>query len=588
MTNLTSPLIGLSFLQRNSTILDMRQGVLNFPFFSSKLKNEDRTYPNVIEPILDPVETTLQPGKRTTIWVKSQIYTDNESTGIIQPSPLLENDEDLLICLALSSIQNYKHMVQISIFLDHPYNLKKGTHIANFSILTSEQTKHIRPVNPTSVRHLLNNSHDDAIHYINSLLKTSKTDEVNETYWFPTPQYSGNEKEHTPIQSRILNELRELEKLEKLNALENTSSRNQFLSNFDWTSSTLQPEAKQAVENLLVDFHDIFARHRFDIGINTDFKVQLTPLDNRPAYSQSFHAPINLKDNTLLELALLHKYGIITTLPFSKYASPIFAQRKPNGKQRLLVDLRKINTLIADDYINNNHPVSTLTDAAQHMAGKNLFCKLDYSQAYHCLQMADQQSIELLAFNFASRTFAYRRLAQGLSRSLSAFSSFILQYLDPVIKADQCAQYVDDIGIAANTPEQLIKNLQAVFQCLRKAGLKLSMAKCHFGVQEVDFLWTNNNNQWGCPSKTRDCQIPRKSQISTIQKSTSTIYWLFELLRKLHTQTGRTTHTVLPTTQNNWRQNQNSDCPWYHERLQGNKRSSRPMLPAGITSTITW
>ena len=51
-----------------------------------------------------------------------------------------------------------------------------------------------------------------------------------------------------------------------------------------------------------------------------------------------------------MELALLHKYGIITTLPFSKYASPIFAQRKPNGKLHLLVDLRKINTLITDDY----------------------------------------------------------------------------------------------------------------------------------------------------------------------------------------------------------------------------------------------
>ena len=163
MTNLTSPLIGLLFLQCNSTILDMHQGNLNFPFFSMQLKNEDRTYPNVIEPVLNPVETTLQPGKRTTIWVKSQIYTDNKARGIIQPSPLLENEEDFLFCPALSSTQTNKHMVQISSFLDHPYTLKKGTHIANFSISTPEQTKHIRPVNPTSVRHLLNNSHDDAI-----------------------------------------------------------------------------------------------------------------------------------------------------------------------------------------------------------------------------------------------------------------------------------------------------------------------------------------------------------------------------------------------------------------------------------------
>ena len=230
-TNLTSPLIGLLLLQRNSTILDMRQGILNFPFFSMQMKNEDRTYPNVIEPIKNPVDTTLQPGKRTTIRVKSQIYIENEATGIIQPSPFQEIDDEFLICRAISSTQNNKHMVQISNFLDHPYTLKKGTHMAKFSILTPEQTKHIRPVNPTSVRHLLNNNHDDAIHYINSLFKTSKIDEVKETYWFPTPQNPGNEKEHTPIQTRILNELRELEQLEKLNSLDNIESRNRFLSN---------------------------------------------------------------------------------------------------------------------------------------------------------------------------------------------------------------------------------------------------------------------------------------------------------------------------------------------------------------------
>ena len=116
--------------------------------------------------------------------------------------------------------------------------------------------------------------------------------------------------------------------------------------------------------------------------------------------------PIYLKEDLNVELTLLNKYGIITVAPFSKYASPRFAQRKPNGKLRLLVDLGKINNLIADDYTNNKHPVSTLSDAAQHLAGKSLFCKLDCSQAYHCLQMADQRSVEMLAFNSASRTFA--------------------------------------------------------------------------------------------------------------------------------------------------------------------------------------
>ena len=234
--------------------------------------------------------------------------------------------------------------------------------------------------------------------------------------------------------------MNELKDKEKLNPQECTESREKFLKLFVCPDKLFTGTKKQAIEDILVDYHDIFARHRMDIGMNTEFKVKLSPKDDKTVYGQNLPMPIHLKEDLIVELAIMHEYGIITALPFSKYASPIFAQRKPNAKLRLLVDLRKINSLIADDYTNNNHPVSTLPDAAQHLAGKSLFCKLDCSQAYHCLQMADQRSVEMLAFNFASRTFAYKRLAQGLSTSVSALSSFMRGYLDPVPKADQCAE----------------------------------------------------------------------------------------------------------------------------------------------------
>ena len=327
----------------------------------------------------------------------------------------------------------------------------------------------------------------DLTAYLNELLRTSKLEQQNNTVWFPTPENPGKLEDHTPIQTRILKELNELEDKEKLNPHESTESRNKFLKQFDWTDTLLTETEKQAIEDLLVDYHDIFARHRMDIGMNTQFKVKLAPKDDKAVYSQNPPMPIHLKEDLIVELTLMHKYGINTVLPFSKYASPIFAQRKPNGKLCLLVDLRKINSLIADDYTNNNHPVSTLSDAAQRLAGKSLFCKLDCSQAYHCLQMADQRSVEMLAFNFASRTFAYKRLAQGLSRSVSAFSSFMREYLDPVVKADHCDQYVDDIGIAANNATDLTRNNLSVFKCIREAALKLTIDKCHFGVRQVEF-----------------------------------------------------------------------------------------------------
>ena len=241
---------------------------------------------------------------------------------------------------------------------------------------------------------------------------------------------------------------------------------------------------------------------------------------------------IHLKEDLIVELALMHKYRIITVLPFSKYASPIFAQRKPNGNLRLLVDLRKINTLIADEYTNNVHAVSTLSDAAQHLAGKSLFCKLDCSQAYHCLQKADQRSVEMLAFNFASRTFAYKRLAQGLSRSVSAFSSFMREYLDPVFKADQCAQYVDDIGIAANNATDLTRNIRAVFQCIRNAGLKLTIEKCHFGVRQVEFLGRTISSEGVSPQAHKIQFFLKKTEIPHIERSFTAVSGLRKTLQK--------------------------------------------------------
>ena len=61
--------------------------------------------------------------------------------------------------------------------------------------------------------------------------------------------------------------------------------------------------ARRTIEELLVEFLDIFARHRFDRGINNDFKVKLTTIDESPANSQNLPISINLKEDITVELA---------------------------------------------------------------------------------------------------------------------------------------------------------------------------------------------------------------------------------------------------------------------------------------------
>ena len=470
-------------MRHNSVVIDTTHGLIHYPHLTMQVKSA--LSQTSIKPQAVLIHDSITIPQMTTKTITAFVDHTSEwnTTGTVTPVEKITETASLLISHSMSTIFDRKIAVRATNTTESPYTINKNTQIAEFSVVTPEQSNFIKPVD-MAVLSMIPEGDPDLTTYLTELLRTNKPDQQTNTFWFPTHENPGNTEEQTPIQTRILKELRELQQKEKLNPKDDNESRIEFLKRFDWTDTLLNEDEKHAVEDILVEYHDIFARHRIDIGMNTEFKVRLTPNDEKAVYSQSLPMLIHLKEDLIVELALMHKYGIITVLPFSKYANPIFAQRKPNGKLRLLVDLRKINTLIADDYTNNDHPVSTLSDAAQHLAGKSLFCKLDCSQAYHCLQMADQRSVEMLAFNFACRTFAYKRLAQGLSRSVSAFSSFMREYLDPVVKADQCAQYWNrSQQCYGSYPEQ-----SGSLPVHSQRRIKLTIEKCHFGVRQVEFL----------------------------------------------------------------------------------------------------
>ena len=94
---------------------------------------------------------------------------------------------------------------------------------------------------------------------------------------------------------------------------------------------------------MVVRFQIIYARHRLDLGKNTNSPVKLTPEHNLLVYTLYATTPILFRDELIIEFALMQNYDIISTLPFSKYSSPIFAQRKSSRNLQTLIDLRKIN-----------------------------------------------------------------------------------------------------------------------------------------------------------------------------------------------------------------------------------------------------
>ena len=369
MKNLTGPILGLHFMRHKSVVIDTTHGLIHFPHLTMQVKNassQTSAKPQAVL-IYDSITIPQMTTKTITAFVDhlSEWYT----TGTVTPVEKFAETASLITSNSLSTITHKKIAVRVTNTTESPYTIKRNTQAAEFSVVTPEQSKFITPVE-MAILSMIPEGDPDLITYLIEPLRRIKQDQQNNSFWLPTPENPGNTEDHTPIQSRILKEQRELQQKEKLNPKDDIESRTEFLKRFDWTNALLTETEKQAVEDILVEYHDIFARHRMYIGMNTELKLTLTPKDDKIVYSENLPLPIHLKEDIFVEFTLMHKYGIITVLPFSKYASPIFAQRKPNGKLRFLVDARKTNILIADDYTNNNHLVSTLSDAAQHLAAK--------------------------------------------------------------------------------------------------------------------------------------------------------------------------------------------------------------------------
>ena len=211
--------------------------------------------------------------------------------------------------------------VRVTSTTESPYLIKKQTQIAEFSVVTPEQSKHIKPVD-MAILSMIPQGDPDLTAYLNELLRTNKAEQQNNTFWFPTTENPGKPEHHTPIQTRMLKEIIELNGKEKLNPQESTDSRNKFPKRFHWTDTLLTETEKQAVEDFLVYYHDIFARHRLDIGMNMGFKMKLTPEDDKAVYSQNLPMPIHLKEDLIVELALMHKVWNHHTTTFLQKRKP--------------------------------------------------------------------------------------------------------------------------------------------------------------------------------------------------------------------------------------------------------------------------
>ena len=81
--------------------------------------------------------------------------------------------------------------------------------------------------------------------------------------------------------------------------------------------------------------------------------------------------------------------------------------------------------------------------------------------------------------------FEFNRVPFGLAQASTYFQRLINEVLTD---CNFAMGYLDDIIIFSKTEEEHLQHLEEIFECLRKAGLKLKLQKCSFFKKHIQYL----------------------------------------------------------------------------------------------------
>ena len=223
MKKLTGPIIGLHFMRNNSVVIGTTHGLIQFPHLTMQVKTASRETTTKPQPVI--TDETLTIPRTTTKTIEAFIDYPSKwnRTGTVTPLEKFTETASLLISHSMSTVIDKRIAVRVTNTTESPYLIKKHTQIAEFFVVTPEQSKHIKPVD-MAILSMISQDDPDLTAYLNELLRKNKPEQQDNTFCFPTPENPGKLEDHTPIQTRILKELNELKDKEKLNPQESIES----------------------------------------------------------------------------------------------------------------------------------------------------------------------------------------------------------------------------------------------------------------------------------------------------------------------------------------------------------------------------
>ena len=177
MNNLTGPITGLHFKRYNSVVIDTTHGLIHFPHLTMQVKSASGQASAKPPAVLIYDSITIPQMTTKTITAFVDHISEWNTTGTVTPVENFTEAASLKISHSMSTIIDRK-IVKVTNTKESPYTINKNTQIAEFSVVTPEQSKFNKPVD-TAILSMIPEADPDLVTYLTKLLRTNKPDQQN-------------------------------------------------------------------------------------------------------------------------------------------------------------------------------------------------------------------------------------------------------------------------------------------------------------------------------------------------------------------------------------------------------------------------
>lgn len=225
----------------------------------------------------------------------------------------------------------------------------------------------------------------------------------------------------------------------------------------------------------------MFATQDEDLGYTDRVKHEISVTGETPVSQPYRRIPPTQYKEVRDHISELLKKGVIQE-SFSPYASPVVLVRKSDGRLRLCVDYRRLNSKTRRDAF----PLPCIDESLDALSGAKLFSTIDLASGYHQVALHERDR-DKTAITTLFGLYEYLRMPFGLCNAPATFQCLMQATMSDLV-FQIVLVYLDDLLVFSSTLSEHLVRLETVLKRLRETRLKVKVEKCHFLQPEVKFL----------------------------------------------------------------------------------------------------